>query len=94
MNIDLLLLGALIGAFVINLLATIRKWRIERDMADIVRDIAPVIRDVHGMLRVWAETWPDPAVRDRLLRQLTSRSRPTPRRSTDPPTSNYLERRA
>ena len=31
------------------------------------RRLERVVREVHGMLVVWAETWPDPAIRQKLL---------------------------
>lgn len=29
--------------------------------------MAETVREVHALLRVWAETWPDPGVRQQLL---------------------------
>jgi hypothetical protein len=53
------LVAAAIGKFWILAMNDRRERRTER-----------VIRRVEGMLRVWAETWPDPVVRAQLLEAL------------------------
>jgi hypothetical protein len=58
-SIDLTLIAVLIVALVFNLgmsfRASVREYR-----------SSLILREIHALLVIWAETWPDPAVRVRL----------------------------
>lgn len=64
MRPGVLLFWGLVVAVLFNLVMQVKKLRRDTRMET-------VLREVHAVLLVWADTWPDPVVRQQLLKVLT-----------------------